>query len=259
MAPVLANSPELACASTFKSPLHTLGAEVCERVLSEEMYGDSQARLTQWRKDLVMSAKFDAQQGLRELQHENEHLKDLQTDLACVQGLVQTASQLQAGGARLSEVVHSSSDAAGSRAKAMARVCKDLNVSCEMHRQMTQQVSHDIAERQEAADSHHEEALKLLGTYKDRLGLAITRVAPQIVCMSFTLLDQSDLAREFSFTIGLADSKGYCVNVCMPKVPELPELLAELNANAAAVTSLPRFVCSMRRAFIKLAGDDQAA
>jgi len=255
MAAVLGNSPELACASIFKSPLHSLRAEACERGFSEDIYADSQARLTQWRKDLVMSAKFDAQQGLRELQHEREHVADLRADLASVQGLVETASQLQAGGARLVEVVHSASEASGSRAKAMARVRDELHESCDMQKQQLQQVNNDIAERQEAADSHHTEALKLVGTYKDRLGLAITRVAPQTVCMSFSLLDPCDAERQFSFTLGLSDSKGYCVNVCVPRVPELPRLLDDLNADATSVTALPRFVCSMRRAFLKVVAD----
>jgi len=255
MAAVMSYSPELASASTFKSPLRTLGAEVCERFSNEEMYADSQARLTQWRKDLAMTAKFDAQQGLRDLQHEREHLADLRVDLAGVQGLVESASQLQAGGARLVEVVHSSSEASGSRVRAMTRVHDELHESCEMQKQKLQQVNGDITERREAADSHHAEALKMLGTYKDRLGLAITRVAPQTVCMSFSLLDPCDSKREFSFILGLADSKGYSVNVCAPQVPELSQLLNDLNADATSVTALPRFVCSMRRAFSKVAGD----
>merc|ERR1711964_423075 len=94
-----------------------------------------------------------------------------------------------------------------------------------------------------------------MGTYKDRLGLAITRVAPQTVRMAFPLLDESNPQREFFFTLGLASGKSsheYCVFECDPDAPELPKLLEELNVNAASATALPRFVCSMRRAFLKL-------
>lgn len=253
MAAVLSSSPEMACASVFKSPLHTLVAEGCDIIGSHDMYADSQERLTQWRRNLAGSARFEAQLGLRELQHEREHLQDLRTDLAGVRTLVEAASQLEAGGARLAEVVQSSSDAASSRAQSMARIRDELNDSCELHKQKLKEVEQTISEQQVVADAHHAKALKLLGTYGDRLGLAITRVAPQTVRMAFSLLDQFEPGREFSFSLGLADAKGYRVIECVPHVPELSRLLEDLNANAATATSLPRFVCGMRRAFLKIA------
>jgi hypothetical protein len=221
--------------------------------------------LVQWRKDFVSSASFEAQQGLRELSHERDHLRDLKADLTSVQGLVEAASQLQSGGARLAEVLHSSSEAAGSRAQTMIGVCEELNGLCVTHRQELQQEEHKIARQQEVADKQHAEALKLLGTYKDRLGLAITRVAPQTVRMAFSLLDERNPKREFAFILGLAASESqpntkqesahasgdYSVCECSPQVPELPELLAGLNKDASSATALPRFVCSMRRAFLK--------
>lgn len=151
----------------------------------------------------MSSASFEAQQGLRELSHERAHLKDLQVDLAGVQGLVEAASHLQAGGARLTEVLHSSAEAAGSRAEAMVHVCNNLRVLCETHRQELQQEEHKTARQQEVADAQHVEALKLLDTYRERLRLAITRVAPQTVRMSFSLLEDCNPEREFCFTLGL--------------------------------------------------------
>jgi hypothetical protein len=75
--------------------------------------------------------------------------------------------------------------------------------------------------------------------------------------MAFSLIDECDLEREFSFTLGLADlevgldvKSGYTVRECAPGVPELAKLLGELNADAS-VAALPRFVCAMRRAFLK--------
>lgn len=240
-------------------------SDAFERDGNEEAYADAQARLTQWRKDFVNSSRFEAKQGLEDLRHEREHLKDLQADLAGVQGLVEAASQLQVGGTRLAEVLHTSAEAAGSRAQALARVRDELHRLCETHRQEQRQQESKIARQAEVADAQHAEALKLLGTYSDRLGLAITREAPQTVRFAFSLLDESDPERVFSFTLGLADleadtdasssgktSEGYHVGDCTPNVPELPALLAGLNADASSVTALPRFVCSMRRAFMKL-------
>jgi len=241
------------------------GSEGCN---SEEMYGDAHARLSQWRKNLAISASLEAEQGLRELGHERAHLKDLQADVSGLQGLVMAASQLQAGGARLAEVVKCSSEAADSRALAMGRACDDLHKLNEKRKHEVQEVECQIAQKQQAADAHHTEALKLLATYSDRLGLEISRVAPQTVRMAFSLLDECDAEREFSFTLGLAEagkvanhpasgkiSEAYRVIECVPHVVELPQLLAELNGHADAVTALPRFVCSMRRGFLKVANE----
>lgn len=211
----------------------------------------------------MSSASSDAQQGLRELRHEREYLKDLEADLVGVQGLVEAASQLQGGGKRLAEVLHSSAEAANSRSQAVSRVCDELRGLCETRREELQQEERNIAKQREVADAQHAEALKLLETYRDRLGLAINRVAPQTVRMTFSLLDTCDPEKEFFFTLGIANvedahtlapgkaSEGYCVSECTPPVPELPKLLATLNAEASSVSALPRFVCGMRRAFMK--------
>lgn len=248
----------------FRSPLRDFGVDVCDMVGSEDAYGDAQARVAQWRKDLVSSAGFDAQQGLRDLCYERAHLKDLQADLSGVQGLVETASQLQAGGARLVEVLHSSSNAAGSRSQAVVAVKEELNALVNSHHEQIQKEDLNIAQQQDVADAQHEEALKLLATYKERLGLSITRVAPQTVRMAFSLLDECEPEREFVFTLGLGDveaeksSDGYHVCECVPHVSDLQALVTELNANASSATALPRFVCSMRRAFLKLSSGTKA-
>lgn len=255
MAAFPCSSPLPACAST---PLRS----TLDSCASHEIYGDAQARLTQWRKDVVSSASFDAQQGLRELCHERQHLTDLQSDLAGVQGLVEAASQLQAGGARLAEVLHSASAAATNRAQALAGVKEELQSFVKSYELQVQQEEHKIVQQQELADKQHDEALKLLSTYKERLGLAIDRVAPQTVRMAFSLLDEHDPEREFVFTLGLGQaegSEGYCVAECIPQVPEMSKLLEELNLNASSATALPRFVCSMRRAFIRLSSAACAA
>lgn len=261
MAAVLVCSPAATHGSAFRSPLRNVGSVAgIERTTgSEEVFGDAQAHLTQWRKDFVSSASFEAQQGLRDLCHEREQLKDLHADLAGMQGLVEAASQLQVGDARLAEVLQSSTKAAVSRGQVVAHASDELRQLNEVHSKELQQEERRVVRAGLAAEAQHAEALKLLGTYSERLGLAITRVAPQTVRMALSLIDECDLQREFFFTLGIADAQGgkaseaYSVCECSPDVPELPQLLAELNAEAASVTALPRFVCSMRRSFAKLA------
>lgn len=253
MAVACASSPVSSRISAFKSPLRALRAEAGERIGCEDAYADAQARLAQWRKHLVSGAGFEAQQGLRDLHHQREQLQDLQADLASVQSLVEAAKQLEMGGSRLAEVLQTSTEAADARAQAMLRISDELRELCDKRRREIQEEERKLARQQEAADTQHAEALKMLSTYSERLGLTITRVAPQTVRMTFSLLDRRNLEREFSFTLGLCKaSEAYMVSTCDPEVPELPKLLEALNSQASAV-ALPRFVCSMRRAFLKLA------
>lgn len=118
-----------------------------------------------------------------------------------------------------------------------------------------QEQQQKIVEQKEVADAQHAEALKLLDVYKDRLGLTISRVAAQTVRMSFTLIDDSNPTKEFSFVLGIAETgcEGYSVCDCTPHVSELTTLLEDLNSHVGSATALPRFVSSMRRAFIKTA------
>lgn len=243
-------------ASSSKSPLRAFAQF---DGVGEEVHADAHARLVQWRKDLGSSASFDAQQGLRELRHEKESLKDLKADLVGVRSLVEAAAQLQVGGTRLAEVVRSSTEAAATRAQSVARVRDELDKVRDSHRQELLQEERNASRQQEIADAQHADSLKLLSEYKERLGLEITRVAPQTVRMTFSLLDHSDPSRVFFFTLGLSDcedeaSEGYCVRECIPRVPELQKLVEELNADTASTAALPRFVCLIRRAFIKMAG-----
>jgi hypothetical protein len=257
MTAAVAGSPAPVHTAAFRSPLRNLRPDVSDRFASEEIYADAHASLVQWRKGFLSAASFEAQQGLRELSHEKEHLKDLQSDLAEIQGLVQVASHLQRGGSRLTEVLESSRDAAASRAQAVSKMRQEIQACRTRLQEELQEEEQKIVRQREVADAQHGEAIKLLNTYKDRLGLAISRVAPQTVRMGFSLLDESDPCREFSFTVGLAEPdktrspKNYSTTDCTPEVPELPLLLEQLNHDASSVAALPRFVCGMRRAFIK--------
>jgi len=258
MAAMVAASPMLCPISDLKSPLRNFKAETCDPLATEEVYADAQARLVQWRKDVVNSVRFEAQQGLRELCYERDHLNDLQADLAGVQSLVKAAAQLQAGGARLAEVLHNSSQTGAARAQAVARINGDLRARCEKHKQDLQHEERSIMQHQSVAEAQHAEALKLLAIYQERLGLTITREASQTVRIAFSYIDEANPTGDFFFTLGLASSEtgtteSYCVHECMPQVPELSQALAELNRGACSNASLPRFVCIMRRAFLRCA------
>jgi hypothetical protein len=213
---------------------------------------------------LLGAVGFEAQQGIRELCHEREHLKDLQKDLAAVQGLVEAASQLQAGGARLAEVLQASGEAAASRAESLWALVQEVRELCEKRKLELRDEENKVVRENEIADAQHAEALKLLNTYKERLGLSITRLALQTVRIAFSLLDRSDEDREFHFTLGLCSSQDnadsstqrYHVSECVPHVPELPQLLALLNEEASSAVGLPRFVCCMRRSFLKVSGNE---
>jgi len=258
VAVMVAASPMLCPSSDLKSPLRNFKAETCDPLATEEVYADAQARLVQWRKDVVNSVRFEAQQGLRELCYERDHLHDLQADLTGVQSLVKAAAQLQVNGTRLAEVLQNSSQAGAARAQAVAHINDDLRARCEKHKQDLQHEERSIIQHQSVSDSQHAEALKLLAIYQERLGLTITREASQTVRIAFSYIDEADPTRDFYFTLGLASSEtgtteSYCVHECMPQVPELSQALAELNRGACSTAALPRFVCTMRRAFLRCA------
>lgn len=270
MAALLACSPVSCHASAFRSPNHHLRSEASSRSGNEELYQEAEARLTQWRKECVRATGSDAQQGLRDLAHERAHVKELQADLVSVQGLVDAASQLRVGGERLAEVLRSSVEAEGYRTQAVVLArdeLRDKSAACARELQSEQR---KIAKQRELAEMQQSEALKLLNTYSGRLGLSITRAAPQTVRLAFSLIDESHPEREFFLTLGLAapgssgpqcvgEPAAYSIGECVPELQQLPKLLAELNVNACSSTSLPRFVCGVRRAFIKVASSAQVA
>jgi len=253
----MACSPS-AHACGFRSPLRSLRADSCEWAGSTEVLADAQAQLVQWRKDLISAASFEAQQGLRELRHERDQLKDLQSDLTGVQSLVQVASQLRAGGERLADTLSSCSQAGSSRAQTVAALHEDMQRSCDRSKEALREEKQRATQQKVLSDAQHAEALKLLSTYQDRLGLHIRREAPQTVRIAFCLIDEKDAEKEFCFTLGLAtsdkgSSESYGVLECAPPVPELKKLVEDLNRNACSPAALPRFVCGMRKAFLRLA------
>lgn len=261
-----ASSPAASRACNLRSPLRSVITDFSGQCDHEDVYADAHARISQWRKDLAISAGLDAQRGLSELRRDLEDQKALHADLAGLQGLVVAASQLQAGGARLAQVLQHSGEATAERALAMGCITDEVFKLHDEQKQDIQEMEFRNSQKKQAADAQHVEALKLLGTYTARLGLAISRVAAQTVRIAFSLLDDCNIGQESFFVLGLVGSDKvmddpacgntldrYCVDECVPHVMGVPELLAELNAHSASSIALPRFVCSMRRAFLEVA------
>lgn len=66
--------------------------------------------------------------------------------------------------------------------------------------------------------------------------------------MVFTLLDPTDPNRRFTFSLHTDAKDAYAVNDCQPMVPDLANMVRELNETA----DISRFVQLMRRQFKKL-------
>ncbi|XP_066302313.1 kinetochore protein Spc25-like [Branchiostoma lanceolatum] len=91
-----------------------------------------------------------------------------------------------------------------------------------------------------------EELQKAVVFFKDRLGLKFRKLDGGRLQFSFTLIDAKDPDRAFVFTLKV-DSK-YEVVDCDPKVSDLDDLVAKLNAT----NNLSAFVQTMRKRFKQL-------
>mmetsp|Transcript_28810 Transcript_28810/g.51296 ORF Transcript_28810/g.51296 Transcript_28810/m.51296 type:complete len:259 (-) Transcript_28810:124-900(-) len=242
-----------ACRSPGRSALGAAGV----RLVDEEACSDYQARIAQWRKDTLNSANQEAQHGLRELIHERERLDDLRNDLSSIASELQEEQKLQ----EQREASRSINEAAAARAEVVLKAKQEVIEGNRSLAEELQQEERALFELRTDTDAQYAEAERLLGMYRDRLGLSITRAAPRTVRFAFTRLDEADPAKEFAFTLGLADERkhlqGYAVHDCSPKVPELPKLFEKLNKQCRETRwALPQFVCSMRRAFQRVASED---
>jgi len=258
MAAVMASPSAVRSFGACRSPGRSALGAADVRLVDEEACADYQARIAHWRKETLNSANQEAQHGLRELIHERERLDDLRNDLSSIASELQEEQKLQ----EQREASRTITEAAAARAEVALKAKQEFIVANESLREDLQQKERALFELQGDTDAQYADAERLLGMYRDRLGLSITRAAPRTVRFAFTRLDEADPAKEFAFTLGIADhqktTQSYAVHGCSPQVPELPMLLAKLNRQCRESRwGLPRFVCSMRRAFQKLALDHE--
>lgn len=107
-----------------------------------------------------------------------------------------------------------------------------------------------LHERSCAHEKAKEDTQSFLHLYQERLGFCIERVAPRSVKMSFRDLQGPQMEHSFVLSVVQSEPLTYEVSSCKPRVPELSDLVARLNENSSGGSSLARFVCAMRRAFI---------
>jgi len=215
------------------------------------MYAAAESQMGRWRRDLIGSIGFEAQTGIEELARERRHLADLQADLENTRSMVEAAKRLDANGRRMAACLSDSEQAASERAETVANALDKLDEQKSTHELELQHERHILEEQRCEAEERHEEALRMLSTYWSRLGLSLSREAPQLIRASFIFIDPEEPAREFAFTLGLAEdgTSSYKVQDCLPQIPKLDELLAELNKDSQSRAALPRFLCGMRKAF----------
>jgi len=259
MAAMIASPAAVSSFGTCRSPGRLALGVAGSRLVDEEACADYQARMAQWRKDTVNSANQEAQHGLRELVHERERLDDLHNDLAGIASELQAEQKLH----EQREASRSITEAAAARAEVVLQTKQEYTMANDSLREELEQEERALFELRGDTDEQYADAERLLGMYRDRLGLSITRAAPRTVRFAFTRLDEADPAKEFAFTLGLADQQkplqSYAVHDCSPQVPELPRLLEKLNKQCRETRwALPRFACSMRRAFQKAALEAEA-
>lgn len=252
------------CRSPGRSPGRCAFVAGGEWRADAEVSADFLTRIAQWRKDAAQSAQAEAQQGLREVVLERERLDYLRSDLADIASELQATSDLHEQGAKLREVVRESAEAVAARAEVVVRTKQEFATAHESLRKELRQEDQMLRECRKSGDALYAEAEKLISKYRDHLALSITRAAPHTVRFAFTLLDQADPAREFSFTLGLADQQklgqSYAVHDCSPSVPHLPKLVEQLNDRCMdSPWALARFVLNMRRLFEKLATNESEA
>jgi len=218
----------------------------------EEVHSNSLMFVGQWRKERAVAFRLEASKGLEEIRRERQDIEDCKFDLATVTELTQVASQLRADGTAVGQVLCQSVE----EAKLRTKVAEDImNHLVDAHRENTEEAKQREAELEkntQASSCQFEFVDSFLAMYRKRLGLAIERHGPQTVTLVFTLLDKARPDREFSLTLSLADGHGYRCLGCSPELPTLKNLLDNLNEEPYASTSLPMFMCSLRRAFIAL-------
>jgi len=224
----------------------------------DEAFADSDDRLVQWRKGHIQALHQDAQRAARELKRERVGLEDLSTDITNTARLQADAAKLRIEGARLGEAVLEAVSSAAKRSEAASQARDSFLRVEQVHLTELHEEERALGEQDAAVASRLAEVECFLGLYQERLGLRLSRAAPQMVRLAFTLIDERRPEREFSFTLGLHGGVdagvGYHIAACDPPLPQrrAAPLLRRLNdSHPSEATALPAFICGMRRVFLE--------
>jgi hypothetical protein len=213
----------------------------------------SHSKLVRWRQQSTRSAQLELRRCIQGLRQERADLDSSRLGASETEQLLKDTKVAKVWTAKLEEATRQSASAAAKQAEAAKSTGVQLR---EAHWAVEEELGREeeaLAARRCSARVAVQGIDQLLGLYRERLGLAISRAAPQTVQIAFTLLDQKEPSREFSLTLGLASSEGYYVLDCSPPVPQLGHLLAQLNRTAEAPTALPAFVVGVRNEFKRAA------
>lgn len=220
-----------------------------------EVLANHSDRLTQWRRERSQALHQEGHQVLRDFKAERRELDVLQGSARESAKLQGDAIKANARGEKLVRAVHEGLEAMSKRSEAAAQA-RDRFVDLEQRRvEELRREEEAHTERCGTAARRLAEVDHFLELFQERLGLELTRTAPQTVRFAFTLLDEADSSREFSFVLAAPDGGEYEVSDCTPALPprRLAALVARLNGGRPeAASALPVFVCCMRRAFEEL-------
>lgn len=223
----------------------------------QQEFEQGEYQMSRWRKETVHSIGREVSEKFEELRQARRQLSDLKTDLESIKESLEATRKLTVHGKRTAQALEASENSARERAQAIELARAELLRQDQKHQRDLQEASDRSASQKKEAKERHEEATKLISTYERRMGLTIAREAPQTVKVSFALVDKADLCREFSFILDASSSadgasSSFRVSDVTPEVPKVHELLAELNEGRNTRAALPRFLCSMRKAFQEL-------
>jgi len=231
--------------------LGAIALPACDRL--DEMLTASTGKLVRWRQESARSAQLELRRCIQGLRQERADLESSRLGVADTERLLNDTMLAKVWTAKLEEATCQSASVAAEQAEAAKSTKVQLSGAQRAVQKELGREEEALAARRCSARVAAQGIERLLDLYRERLGLAISRAAPQTVQIVFTLLDQDEPSRKFSLTLGLAASEGYSVLDCSPHVPQLGHLLAKLNSTAEAPTALPAFVVGMRKEFKRVA------
>jgi multidrug efflux pump subunit AcrA (membrane-fusion protein) len=243
-------------AATLASPEQDFGVGRAWDVQGDDLFDGLHLhqRVLNWRMDSLDAARSDAQHGLAELRRDQAALEALRNELASAAQLKAMAAQTQAESQKLLEAERRHCTTMASRVEQEMQTSAKLRDQHELRLRELDRAEAAVAEKRREAAERMAKLDAFLGLYAERLGLCISRIAPQTVRVTFSLLDEADPDRQFSFTLGLASSTAYSVTDCSMKLPTLDALVRRLNCDPDSPSALAAFACSMRRAFKESCG-----
>lgn len=130
--------------------------------------------------------------------------------------------------------------------KQLASEAKELDLNLSRLTLKKQELEEAAEGRKGSHAAQRSEIELAVNTYEQRLGLKFEREKDDALRFTFTNIDSADPAKKFTFTVFVNPSKIYEVLLCEPMIPEIDNMVANLNENPKM---FGEFVRSMRQAF----------